>query len=207
MPSNPTSHLAYYVPGKSIFDQYCSSLILRSVSRDVYHEAREYLYTENVLWFDTFGSELRLISKPIGLTRCHLNGCRAASNEPYIRQIHLEIGHEEDYQGTFMTEAMQHSLNGMKSTLHVEKLVIKLCRHSLDLMSMKLFVEALQKIQVGHSFVICGDASKYNELNLRSFAMQMGMNPGNHWIWPKPKGGLIDEPFFEMGFFASRKQE
>lgn len=104
-----------------------------------------------------------------------------------------------------MTEAMQHSLNGMKSTLHVEKLAIKLCRHSLDPVSMKLFVEALQKIQIGRSLVICGDADKYNELNLRSLAMQMGMNPGNYWVWPKPKAGLIDGPCFEMGFYASRK--
>ena len=104
-----------------------------------------------------------------------------------------------------MTEAMQHSLNGMKSTLQVGKLVIGLCRHSLDPVGMKLFVEALQKIQIKHSLVICGDASKYNELNLRWFAMQMGMNPGNHWVCPKPKAGIIDGPCFEMGFYASRR--
>ena len=104
-----------------------------------------------------------------------------------------------------MTEAMQHSLNGMKFTLHVGKLVIKLCRHSLDPMSMKLFVEALQKLQVGHSLIICGDSGKYNELNLRSLAMQMGMNPGNHWVWPKPKAGLIHEAYFEMGFYPFKE--
>ena len=104
-----------------------------------------------------------------------------------------------------MTEAMQHSLNGMKSTLHVGKLVLGLCRHSLDPIDMMFFAEALQKIQVGHSLVICGDASKYNELNLRLFATQMGMNPGNHWISPEPKAGIIDGPCFEMGFYASRR--
>lgn len=104
-----------------------------------------------------------------------------------------------------MTEAMQHSLNGMKCTLRVEKLVIKLCRHSLDPTSMRLFVEALQKIQIGHSLVISGNADKYNELNLRSLAMDLGMNPGNHWVRPKPRAGLIDGPCFEMGFYASKK--
>ena len=104
-----------------------------------------------------------------------------------------------------MTEAVQHSLNGMKSTLHVEKLVLNLRRHSLNLLGMSLFIEALQKIQIGHVLVIQGGSDKYNELNLRSLAMQMGMNPGNNWVWPKPKAGLIDEPFFEMGFYASRK--
>ncbi|KAL8787884.1 MAG: hypothetical protein Q9195_007577 [Heterodermia aff. obscurata] len=173
--------------------------------RDIYHEAREYLYTENIIWFDTFASELRQIGKPIGLTRCHLIGCGAALNEPYFRHIHLEIGHESDFQGAFMTEAMQHSLSGMKSTLHVEKLAIKLRPHSLDSINMKLFLEALQKIQISHSLIIYGDASKYNELNLRAFAMAMGMNPGNHWVLPKPNAGQIDGPCFEMGFYASKK--
>ena len=157
---------------------------------------------ENRFCFDNFASELRLINKPIGLTRCRLNGCEPAVCLPHFKELILDIGHDQSLgEGTFNLEYMRRSLQAMKNRLHVEKLVLFLRYYGLDWTNMTSFAKDLQKIKIGHCFVVGGNASKFSELNIFALAMDMGMKRDPHWLFPDTKrNGKIDGPVFSIKF-------
>lgn len=187
---------------KLLFAWSCSALILYSFRRAAYHETRNYLYTENRFCFDNFASELRLINKPIGLTRCRLNGCEPAVCLPYFKELILDIGDDNSFEnGLFVFESMQCSLKAMKYQLYVDKLVLFLRRHGMDCMNMFSFAKDLQKIKTGNCLVIGGDASKYSEINICDLAIDMGMKRDPHWLFPDTKkNGKINGPVFSVTF-------
>lgn len=143
-----------------------------------------------------------MINKPIGLSRCRLNGCEPAVCLPYFKELILDIGNDQFLgEGRFAVGYMRSSLKAMKHRLHVEKLVLFLRNYGLDCTNMTAFAKDLQKIKIGRCFVIGGNASKYSELDIFDLAMDMGMKRDPHWLFPDTKkNGKIDGPVFSVKF-------
>ena len=143
-----------------------------------------------------------MINKPIGLTRCRLNGCEPAVCLPYLKELILDIGDDQFVgEGQLAVEYMRNSLKAMKHRLHVEKLVIFLRKYGIDCMNMTSFAKDLQKIKIGHCFVVGGNASKYSELRIFDLATGMGMKRDPHWLFPDTKkNGKIDGTVFSTKF-------
>ena len=157
------------------------AIIIDRARRSFYHIARPLLY-QNVFKFDNFASELRMINKPLGPSRCRRNGCACALPGVWVKELHLDIGDDGmPSMGIIRTETIEDSLRLMKTNLHVDKLVVQIRKHSFRTTndvgaSFVNFADALKKIKVGRALVIEGDGPKYWDLDIIGFAAHMDMS-------------------------------
>ncbi|KAL8827299.1 MAG: hypothetical protein Q9191_003267 [Dirinaria sp. TL-2023a] len=134
---------------------------------------------ENIFFFDHFGSDLKVIDKSVGLSKCLLGGCPTAMIEPRIKKMALYIGSEEDmYMGSLASSTFQFALRALRYNIHVEELLLHILPYAfLSPERAKEFAAELKKIKLSGALTITGPASQGVYDDVYHIAAALGMNP------------------------------
>ena len=92
-------------------------------SREIYHDARPYLYSENAFIFVGCGSELRSILDQHCLWSCKVNGCKTAP----FRKVRIVLGDDVSAEiADLRMKTTKAALEGIRGCVSIKMLHIEL---------------------------------------------------------------------------------
>ena len=97
-------------------------------SHDIYHRAREQLFA-NLFVFHNFGSDLKEISKSIGLLKCRKLGCKNGNGSLTFTDVVFVLGDPSvNFIATWMVHAFACALGHLRVPMQIRRLTIDLDR-------------------------------------------------------------------------------
>lgn len=97
-------------------------------SREIYHDAREYLYSENNMVFLGCCSELRtILDQAHGLWSCKIHGCKWAGESPQFGKVTIFLGDEASTDiGDLKMKCTKAALESIRGKVSIKMLHISL---------------------------------------------------------------------------------
>ncbi|MCJ1462513.1 hypothetical protein MMC07_001115 [Pseudocyphellaria aurata] len=101
---------------------------LLRANRELYHEAREYLYSENNMVFLGCGSELlTILDRAHGLWACKTHGCKWANERPQFGKVTIFLGDEASPDvGDLKMKCTKAALENIRGKISIKMLHISL---------------------------------------------------------------------------------
>ena len=139
-----------------------------SCSKQVYIEARNFLYTANTIIFDNFGSDIKDIAK---------FAYPKDVQGPIFANVVLDIGHMAiDYEGFFKTQSLVNALKGMRNPITVENLVLEFRSFCFnEAVKPEDLAIGLSNIKVSKSLTMCGAGYHWDEGDMFAVPRTLGM--------------------------------
>lgn len=166
-------------------------------SHEIYHDARDLLYSENNFIFNDLGSDVRILAQPRGIWSCKAAGCK--SSEPLtIKEVTLCLGdNDSPANGELKLRCLAAALERLRCQVNIKKLNIYL-RHECwgKHTSPATLFDGLSKINVtGELNMFGADHHWMKKMRLVPKALQMNLEP--------IETALItaNPPLFCVGFF------
>lgn len=169
--------LVFCAPGtatNSIFDDITNVLIFLN-SRPIYHDAKPYLYSENVFVFTRCGTDLYLLNQAQALATCKYVNC--AINALTISKLVFDLGDNESIdKGQMKIQTFTAALHALRTEVRVGSLHIYFrdcCWAATE--RAEDFADALGKIKIVQSLEMTGPDFHWQE-NLRAIPEALAMN-------------------------------